>query len=296
MLAQRDRIRRRRHAGDRAREHAAAEAAALRYGSADLRRPLRRPAATAASAAGRAVVGEGHDRVDFGVLRKDLGPRHVDRAARAIDAEVAGAQARDHVDRVAQEEVGRVDQHAAVVLGRDGEAPQDRLREGVLDRAPLVGVGGVGAEGVVRLHHQDARADPLELDHPALARLPAIEPDVVRSQARGQPGRVEQLGVELVDLHPQRARPLVPVERHVAVEFLEPGGAGVDGLGRASLPAATSALGERWCGAGKRECDREEWCGAHAGDCIGDRGSGIGDRGSGIGDRGSGIGDRGSAR
>ena len=110
--------------------------------------------------------------------------------------------------------------------------------KGVLDRAPLVRVGAVRAEGVVGLHHHHARPDPLELDDASLAGLPAIEPDVVRPQARREAGRVEHLGVELVDLHPERPGLVVPVERHVAVELLEPRRPRVDGLeGSGRLPA-----------------------------------------------------------
>ena len=65
---------------------------------------------------------------------KRLRARHVERAARAIDAVGARPQRVAGAVDVAQQEVGRVDQHVAVAFGRDREAPQHRLGERVLDR------------------------------------------------------------------------------------------------------------------------------------------------------------------
>ena len=229
MLAQRDGLRARRDAADAAREHAAAAAAA----------------AAAAPAAGRtaAFIRERQHRVDLGVLREPLRLRQIEGAARPVDAVVPEPRAR--VQDVAQEEVRGVDQHAPVGLGPYGEAPQDRLRERILDRVHFVGVLAVGAPCVIGLHHHHARPDPLELDDPPLAADPTIEPDVVRPQPRRQAGGVEHLGIELGDLHPERAGLVVPVERQVAVDLLQPRRPGIDGLDWSSLTtAAAPALGE----------------------------------------------------
>ena len=43
--------------------------------------------------------------------------------------------------RVAQEEGGRVDEHAAAFFGLDFEAPEHRLRERLVDGAPFGRVG-----------------------------------------------------------------------------------------------------------------------------------------------------------
>src|SRR4029079_14603230 len=114
----------------------------------------------------------------------------------------------------------------------------------------------------------DARADALELHDAPLAGLSAIEADVVRTKAGRQRGGPQHLGVELADLHPQRARLVVPVEGHVALDLLEAGAAGFDGRWRppGSL-AAAAALGER-PGAGERECYRKKCC-AHVADSTG---------------------------
>ncbi len=246
VFSQRHRVRRRRHAADRAREEAPAEPAARGDRPADLRGALGRAAAAAAPAAGRAVSGEGQDRVDFGVLRKRFRPGHVDRAACPVHAEIARPQARNHVVRVAQEEVRRVHEHPAVGFGGHREAPQNRLREGVLDRAALIRVGAVRAERVIGLHHHHPRPDPLEFDDPSLARLSAIDPDVVRPETRRKAGGVQHLGVELVDLHPEGSGLVIPVERHVAVQLLEAGRPRVDRLGRTRglALAGAASLGE----------------------------------------------------
>ena len=137
MLAQRHRFGRRRHAADRAGEEAAAAStAAARAAAAAFRNrpgPLRRAgAAAAASACG--VVDEGQRHFDFTVLRERLGPRQIERAARAIEAVGARPQRVAGAGHVAQQEVGRVDQHVAVGLAGHREAPQHRFGERVLDR------------------------------------------------------------------------------------------------------------------------------------------------------------------
>src|SRR5919109_3799189 len=72
-----------------------------------------------------------------------------------------------------------------------------------------------------RLHHQHARTDAVECDDASCAGLAAIETDVIRSESGGKAGRIEQLRIELVDLHPERSRLLIPVQRKIAVEFLQ---------------------------------------------------------------------------
>jgi hypothetical protein len=169
-------------------------------------------------------------RLDLGVLRERLRAREEDRAAVRVDvvrALFGVAEPGDHAVGVAQEQVGRVDEHAVGVGRRDGEAPRDRLGERLDDRAPLGRVLARGAVAVVALHHEHARADALEDYDATGAELPLVEPDRVRSEPGGERDLIEDLGVEARDLevHPPRAR--VPVERHEAVDLLHP-----DGLGR----------------------------------------------------------------
>jgi len=73
--------------------------------------------------------------------------------------------------------------------------------------------------------------------------LAAIEPDVVRTEAGRKTRRIEQLGIEAADLHPQRPRLVVPVERHEAVELLERRRAAFDRGRRAGGRLARAAGG-----------------------------------------------------
>ena len=227
VLAQRHRVRRRRDARHRAGEQTAAASAAARASTfANRRRTLRRPAAAAAPA-GR-FVDEGERHVDLGVLRKAFGVREVERAARAIDAVGARPERAAGVRHVAEQEIGCIDQQAAVALAGDREAPQDRFRERVLHRFALGGIRAARPKRLIRLHEQHPRPDALEIDDASAAAGAAIEPNVVRSEARRQAGRIEELGVEPRNLDEQRSAALVPVQRKVAVDLLHACRAGVD--------------------------------------------------------------------
>jgi len=69
-----------------------------------------------------------------------------------------------------------------------------------------------GAELVVVLHEQDLGTDALEGDDARLARLAAVEPDVVRAQPCRQRVDVEEGGSEVFQLEPEDAFARVPVQ------------------------------------------------------------------------------------
>ena len=93
----------------------------------------------------------------------------------------------------------------------------------VADRLELGLVRGEGPVPVVGLYYQDTRADAFEADDAGTRQRPAIDADVVGAQAGGDAGGIEDLRVQLRNLHPQPAPGLVPVERNESVELLEPG-------------------------------------------------------------------------
>ena len=157
----------------------------------------------------------------LGVLRKSERHRRVDRAARGVESIGARPQPRSHVVAVAHEVLGEVDEQPFARGGGDREAPEDRSRERVTHGARFGGIGRQGTELIVRLHHEHLRSGAFELDDARPGQDAAIEPDVVRAEARGEPGRVEHFGVELRNLEPQPAGAFVPVEWEEAVDFLQ---------------------------------------------------------------------------
>ena len=236
MLPHRDRFSGRRHVADGAALLRAAAAAA------------RRCRCAAATAAPTAAVGDhGRNHIDLGVLREALRAGHVDRAARPIEP-IAGPKPPGEAVRVAHEEVGEIDEHAAVGLGGDREAPENRLRERVFDRLAFGRIRRIRAVIVVRLGHENLRTDALELHDARAAELRAIEADVVGAEARREPREVNQLLVEPSDLHEEGAGRFIPVERHEAIELLHAGRAIRDrrwpsaAATAAALPASGATL------------------------------------------------------
>ena len=130
---------------------------------------------------------------------------------------------------VAEQEIGGIHQHAAVALGGHREAPEHRPGKGVLNRAALGGVGARGTERLVGLDQQHLGPDALERHDFSGALLAAIEADVVRPQAGGQTGGVQEIHVEARDLEPQAAGSLVPIKREVAIQLQHAAGAFVNG-------------------------------------------------------------------
>src|SRR5690606_5531492 len=114
----------------------------------------------------------------------------------------------------------RVHEDAPIALRGDVEAPEHAASERVAHRADLGGVRAARAEAIVGLNHEDLRPDALEDDDARARELPAIDPDVVRPEPGGDPGDVEDLGVEARDLEPELPGGLVPVEREEAVQAL----------------------------------------------------------------------------
>ena len=77
---------------------------------------------------------------------------------------------------------------------------------------------------MVGLYHEDLWTDPLERDDPAAAALPAVQPDVVGSETGCESTQIEDFRIEPGNLHPERTRLFIPVEREKTVDFLHVGG------------------------------------------------------------------------
>ena len=177
-------------------------------------------------------AGERERDFDLGVLRERLGVRHVDRAARAIERKrslLCATQGADRVVRVAQHEVGCVDQHTLSVLRFDGEAEDRTSRETFLDAACLVGVRRHAAESRVLLDQQHTRPAAREGHQSLAAKLIAIETDVIGAHAPRQRCEVDELLLHRRDLEIELAAALIPVQRKETVALRHAGGPGADG-------------------------------------------------------------------
>ncbi len=161
-----------------------------------------RASTVSGDAAGRAVgtafAGEGELRFQFGVLRECLYAVERDGGARGVEAIRAATGAGNrfgHAVRVADDEVGGVDQDGGAVgrLRFDVEAGHDGTREGCRHDALLVGVRRTGAEGGVGLDEQQLGAGALEAHDALAAELAAVEAEIVGACAPGQRGDVEEI-------------------------------------------------------------------------------------------------------
>jgi len=89
-----------------------------------------------------------------------------------------------NVMHVGQEERRCIDEHRAVgILGVDGEAGEDGVREGLAHDGLRGGIVGGGAELLIGLHEEQLRPGALEVDEGATGDLAAVEADVVGPHA-----------------------------------------------------------------------------------------------------------------
>jgi hypothetical protein len=65
-------------------------------------------------------------------------------------------------------------------------------------------------EGLIRLHQQHLGTDALERDQAPAALLAAIKADVVGTEAGGEAGGVEEIGIEALNLEPRVPSALFP--------------------------------------------------------------------------------------
>ena len=109
--------------------------------------------------------------------------------------------------------------------------PQRGLRERIVDRAAFVGVLAHRAVIEIFLDEQDLRAAALEAHDARRAKLAAVQPNIIRTDARRKPALVEEFAVPLVDFEPQLALLGVPVEIEITGKLLRPRGFLGDGGG-----------------------------------------------------------------
>ena len=135
----------------------------------------------------------------FGILRKGLGARGIEPAARRVDAIRPGRAAGAHATRsgAATEGIGHavgvgqdarrgVDGGHAVLFAVDGERGHHRAREGIGGRLLVAGITVGRPHAPVIPHHQHAVAAPLEAHDDALPHLGPIETGAIRLSEAGR--------------------------------------------------------------------------------------------------------------
>ncbi len=120
-----------------------------------------------------------------------------------------------HVVRVAQKKFRRIHQRPLTLLRRHRKSPQCRFRKRIAHRPPLIRIVADRAKFQIRLHQQHLRPAALEPHQMRPAQLPAVQPDVIRTNPRRQRALVQELRPPLVDLQPQLARLRVPINIEV---------------------------------------------------------------------------------
>ena len=139
-------------------------------------------------------------------------------------SEVAGLRPlqRRRDERVAEEEVGGIDQHASALLGDDGQRGQNGGREGLgHDPAPLL-VGDAAAVRRLELPQKDPGADALEATEAEARRAVRGPARVDEPGPTREPRAVEQVLVRRRDLEEELPLRGVPVVRHETVVTINP--------------------------------------------------------------------------
>ena len=227
----------------------------------------------AANQRSRGVAREGEERLHFRVVGKPLRPRQVERAPVAIHPEVPLPGAADPLRRavgVAEEEVGRVHQHAVPGLGLHRKTPEDGGRESVFHGAHFLRVVADRPVGHIRLHEQDARADAHRFQDGGHAELSAVEAHRVAAQTGSERDLVEESLAAGNEFGEQFPGGLLPVERHEPGDRRHPGSPRLDRRRFAGAGALRPGGGRR----GERERDdhRPEEAGAAAEGAVLDHG------------------------
>ena len=185
------------------------------------RTPVRRVASDLGS---RTIAGQGESDLDFGIAWERFGPGLEYTAAVAIQFEralIVPSQCADDIHDVVHEESRSVDQQAAVLFGHDVERRQCRRRERFLDRPDERFVVGVGPKRRVRQLEHDLRSDALEPRDVFVADRSAVQAQIQRPDTCGEGREVEERLVQSRDLEKELGVRCIPVEREVAVAFLE---------------------------------------------------------------------------
>ena len=141
----------------------------------------------------------------------------MDRAAALIEAVGAGPHPPRGPGDVLHEKRGEVHQNPIPGSSPDGEAPQRRRREGVLDSLAFGGVVTRCAETEVRLGHEHLGTYPVKAHDARSGELAPVDADVVGTQTGADPRCVQDIGVPLTDFEPDPAGRFLPVHRQEAV-------------------------------------------------------------------------------
>src|SRR5258708_22524025 len=88
--------------------------------------------------------------------------------------------------------------------------------------APFIGVVAHRAILQVFLDEQHLRPAALESHDPPRAKLPAVQPNIIRPHARRKPALVKKITPPLVDFQPQLPLLRIPVQIEITSQLLRP--------------------------------------------------------------------------
>src|SRR6266853_1409033 len=124
--------------------------------------------------------------------------------------------------RIAEKKIGGIHQRLIFLLGFHLETPQRRLRKRIMHRATFVGVAAYSPVFEIFLEQQRLRPAALESHDAPRAKLPAVQPDVIRAHTRRKPALVKKFAPPLVNLQPQLPLFRIPIQVEITRQLLRP--------------------------------------------------------------------------
>ena len=122
--------------------------------------------------------------------------------------------------RIAQKKIRGVHQRVVLLLRSHSEAPQCRFRERVAHRPLFVGVIAHRPVIKVFLNEQDLRAAALKAHDARRAKLPTVQPNIIRTDPRRKPALVQKFAAPFVDFEPELPLLCIPVKVEITRKFL----------------------------------------------------------------------------
>src|SRR5882724_1803746 len=209
---------------------------------------------------------KGEGELELGVQGITAGRALMDEGSvpgEGVDALTGARELPDHIEPIAPEELGGIDQYPITLLGDERQCRHRTGGERLGYRAGVSRVVREGATVAPILQDDDlCRADRLEARHIAATSTAAVEADGIRAQAGRERSAEEEPGPFFRELEPDAARTLVEHDGNQSIPALEARALRNDARKRGRLTGAVLG-GERGGQHGARANEETEPGGRH---------------------------------